>query len=42
MVGGVKNKTMSLFKTSATITYSEPTCVSKLYGRGKKPRETKK
>ena len=38
MVGGLKDKIMSLFKTNITKDY----CVSNVYGGGKKPRKPKR
>ena len=38
MVGGLKDKIMSLFKTNITKDY----CVGNVYGGGKKPRKPKR
>ena len=37
----VKDKSMSLFKTNTTEDYSEPKCVSNVYGDVKKLRKPK-
>ena len=45
MVGNVKDKIISLFKTNTTKDYTEPTHVNNVYGGGKKltkPKITKK
>ena len=41
MVGGVKDKTMSLFETNTAKDYSKPTCVNNMYEGVKKPRKPK-
>ena len=41
MMGVVKDKIMSLFRTNITKDYSKPTCVNNVYGGGKKPKRPK-
>ena len=42
MVGGDKNKTMSLFKTNTTKNYSKLTRVKNLFGDQKEPKKKQK
>ena len=41
MVDGVKDKIMSLFKTTTTNDYNKSTCVSNVYQSGEKARKPK-
>ena len=40
-MGGVKDKTMSLFNTDITKDYSKQMCFNNVYEGGKKPRKPK-